>query len=108
MCHILLIVQLYKITNILYKKREKKVSGTGICQELQRCWVFHAQQFPVCIKNGPPHKGHAANLTQQLEALELTWPSIPVKRFRHLVESMPRQIEAVLRAKGRGARATLY
>ena len=22
------------------------------CQELQHCWVFHAQQFPVCV-NGP-------------------------------------------------------
>ena len=34
---------------------------TGLCQELQRCWVFHAQQFPVCIKNGPPSKEHPAN-----------------------------------------------
>ena len=30
---------------------------TGLCQQLQCFWVFHAQQFPVCIKNGPPHKG---------------------------------------------------
>ena len=29
----------------------------GLCQELQRCWVFHAQQFPVYIKNSPPPKG---------------------------------------------------
>ena len=71
---------------------------TGLCQELQRCWVFHTQQFPVCIKNGPPPKGHPANLTQLWEALESTWASIPVERFRHLVESMPRRIEAVLRA----------
>ena len=28
------------------------------------------------------------------------WASIPVELFRHFVESMPRQIEAVLRAKG--------
>jgi hypothetical protein len=62
---------------------------TGLCQELQCCWVFHAQQFPVCIKNGPPPKGHPANLTQLWEALESTWASIPVERFRHLVESMP-------------------
>jgi hypothetical protein len=59
------------------------------CQELQRCWVFHAQQFPVCIKNGPPPKGHRANLTQQWEELESTWASIPVEHFRHLGESMP-------------------
>ena len=57
-----------------------------MCQELQRCWVFHAQQFPVCIKNGPPPKEHSANLTQLLEALESTWARIPVERFRHLVE----------------------
>ena len=43
---------------------------TGLCQELQHFWDFHAQQFPVCIKNGPPPKGHPANLTQLWEALE--------------------------------------
>jgi hypothetical protein len=36
---------------------------TSVCQELHRCWVFHAQQFPVCIKNGTPPEGHPANLT---------------------------------------------
>ena len=61
---------------------------TSLCQELQSCWGFHAQQFPVCIKNGPPPKGHPANLTQLWEALESTWASIPVERFQHLVESM--------------------
>jgi hypothetical protein len=43
-----------------------------VCQELQLFWVFHAQQFPVCIKNGPPPKGHPANLIQLWEALEST------------------------------------
>ncbi|XP_045543621.1 protein furry homolog-like isoform X18 [Salmo salar] len=43
--------------------------------------LFKAQQFPVCNNNGPPN------------ALESTWASIPVERFRHLVESMPRRIE---------------
>ena len=43
---------------------------TGLCQDLQRCWVFDAQQFPVCIKNDPTPKGHLANLTQLWEALE--------------------------------------
>uniref|UniRef100_A0A8K9VDC5 Tc3 transposase DNA binding domain-containing protein n=1 Tax=Oncorhynchus mykiss TaxID=8022 RepID=A0A8K9VDC5_ONCMY len=33
-------------------------------------------------------------------ALESTWAIIPVVRFRHVVESMPQQIEAVLMAKG--------
>jgi hypothetical protein len=50
---------------------------------------FHTQQFTVCIKNGPPPKGHPANLTQLWEALESTWASIPVERFQHLVGSMP-------------------
>ena len=70
---------------------------TGLCQELHHVWVFHAQQFPVCIKNGPTSKGHPANWTQLLES---TWASIPVECFRHLVESMPLQTEADLRAKG--------
>ena len=42
----------------------------SLCQELQRCCVFHSQQFPVCIKNRPPLKGHPANLTQLWETLE--------------------------------------
>jgi hypothetical protein len=28
---------------------------------------FHTPQFPVCIKNGPPPKGHPVNLTQLWE-----------------------------------------
>jgi hypothetical protein len=55
--------------------------GTGLCQELQHCWVFHTQQFAMCIKNGPPPKGHPTNWTQLWEALESTWASIPVERF---------------------------
>ena len=62
--------------------------------------LLGSQQFPVCIKNGPPSKGHPANLTQLWEALESIWASIPVERFRDLVESMLRRIEPVLRAKG--------
>ena len=42
---------------------------TGLCQELPLCWAFHTQQFPVCIKNGPPPKGHPDNLAQLWEAL---------------------------------------
>ena len=69
-------------------------------QELQRCWVFHTQQFPLFIKNGPQHKEYPANLTQLWEGLESTCASITVEHFQHLVESMPLQIKAVLRAKG--------
>ena len=72
----------------------------GLCWELQRCWGFQAQQFPVCIENGPPPKGHPAYFTQPWEALESTSASSPMECFRHLVESMPRQTEAVLRAEG--------
>jgi hypothetical protein len=46
---------------------------------------FFTLKFPVCIKNGPPPKGHPANLTQLLEALESTWASVPVEHFPHLV-----------------------
>ena len=60
---------------------------TGLCQDLQRCWGFLAQQFSVRIENGPLPKGHPANLTQLGEALESTWASIPVEHFQHLVES---------------------
>ena len=60
---------------------------------------FHAKQFSVYIKNGPQPKGNPANLTQLREALESTSASMHVERFRHLVESMPRRIEAVLGSK---------
>ena len=73
---------------------------TGLCQELQCCWVFQAQQFSGCIKNGSLPKGHPAYLTQLREALESVWASIPVERFGDLVLSMPQRMEAVLRAKG--------
>jgi hypothetical protein len=61
---------------------------------------FYAQQFPMCLKKGPPPKRHPANLTRLHCVPQLTWASIPVELFWHLVESMPWQIEAVLRAKG--------
>ena len=45
---------------------------------------LHAQQSPVCIKNGPPPKEHPADLTQLWEAFESTWASIPVEGFRRV------------------------
>jgi hypothetical protein len=53
---------------VIYLKNvfHQKIVGakrTGLCQELQRCWVFLAQQFLEGIKNGP------ANLTQLWETL---------------------------------------
>ena len=35
----------------------------GLCEELQRCWVFNTQTFPVRIKNGQAPTGHPANWT---------------------------------------------
>jgi hypothetical protein len=54
---------------------------TSLCRELHCYWVSHAQQFPVCITNGPPPKEHPANLTQLWEALESTWDSIQVEHL---------------------------
>ena len=68
---------------------------TGLCQELQHCWVFHAEQFPVCIKNGPPLNGHPANCVKH-------WSHHGPAS--HLVESMPQRIEAVMRVKWGGIR----
>ena len=67
---------------------------SGLCQERQHCWVIHAQQFPMCMKNGPPPKGHPANLTQRQrwEALESTWASIPVEHFRVHVQLNIRKV----------------
>ena len=53
-------------------KRERFFSKNENTAPRVAAWVFHAQQFPVCIKNGPPLKGHPANLTQLWEALEST------------------------------------
>jgi hypothetical protein len=63
-----------------------------MCQEVQRGWDFHAQQFPVCIKNDPPPKRHPANMTQLWKALESTWASILVECFRQLEQSMPDEL----------------
>ena len=39
-------------------------TGLSVSRTATLLGVFHAQQFPVCIKNGPPPKGHPPNLTQ--------------------------------------------
>ena len=66
--------------------------ASSLCQELQCCWVFHAQQFPACIKNGPTPKGCPANLTQLWEALESTWASVPVNAFDILYSPCPEEL----------------
>jgi hypothetical protein len=65
---------------------------TGLCQELQCCCFFCTQQFSACMKNGPPPKGHPANLTQLWKALESTWVSIPVQRFLTLWSPCPDEL----------------
>jgi hypothetical protein len=55
-------------------------SHTGLCQELQHCWVFHTHQFPMYIKNGSPPKGHQDHYNvmtikslEKLTELEMGW-----------------------------------
>ena len=69
---------------------------TGLCQELQCCWVYHTQQFPVCIKNGPPPKGHPANCGKHWSQ---HGPASLWNAF-HTLQSKPQRIEIVLIAKG--------
>ena len=59
---------------------------TGLCQELQRCWDFHGQQFPVCIKNGPPPKGHPANFIQ-LVICDDAGETKQVRGVKHLIKT---------------------
>ena len=67
---------------------------TGLCQELQHCWVFHTRQFPVCIKNGPP-----ANLT--------TVEIIGVNMGQHPYGMLSTPCRGVLRAKGEGVQLNI-
>ena len=69
-----------KYVSVLEQGMVVGASRTCLWQELKCCWVFHAQQFSVWIKNGRPPKGHPVNLTQLREALESTWATIPVER----------------------------
>lgn len=41
-----------------------------------------------------------SNLTQLRAAIMSAWVNIPQERYQHLVESMPRRVSAVIRAKG--------
>ncbi|XP_064874657.1 lipid droplet-regulating VLDL assembly factor AUP1-like isoform X2 [Oncorhynchus nerka] len=80
------------ITNLLESTEEFPLEATGGSTSAPgpswRSLSFSAAPAPT-IKNGPPPKGHPANLTQPWEALESTWASIPVEHFQHQVESMP-------------------
>ncbi|XDV48551.1 hypothetical protein PO909_017950, partial [Leuciscus waleckii] len=49
---------------------------------------------------------HPTNLHQLQDAILSIWANISKECFQHLVESMPRRIEAVLKAKG-GAESIL-
>jgi len=40
------------------------------------------------------------NLRQLCDAIMSIWTKLPEECFQHLVESMPRRIEAALKAKG--------
>jgi hypothetical protein len=45
-------------------------TGLSVSRTAALLGFTHAQPFPVCIKNGPPPKGHPANMTQLWEAFE--------------------------------------
>jgi hypothetical protein len=57
------------------------------------------QEWSTTQRTSSPVGSIGVNIGVLWEALESTWASIPVECFRLLVESMPRQIEAALRAK---------
>ena len=62
------------VQNIRNIRALQRVSGHD--KQFKKCnaaGFFRVQQFPVCIKKGPPPKGHPANLTQLWDALESTW-----------------------------------
>ena len=64
----------------MYKTKDVSTFERGmVAGAMRTALCFHVQQFPVCIKNGPPPKGHPANLTQLWEALEST--RIPVEHL---------------------------
>jgi hypothetical protein len=69
-------VILTKVVSVFEQGMVVGARHTGLSKELQRCCFFHAEQFPVYIKNGPPPKGQPANWTQLWEAMESTWASI--------------------------------
>ena len=56
---------------------------TGLSQELQRCWVFHTTVSCV-YQEWSTTQRTSSQLAQLWEALESTWGSIPVERFRTL------------------------
>ena len=64
---------------------------TGLCQELQRYWVFLAQQFLMCIKNSPPPKGHPTDVTTVGKNWSQNGP-VSLWNACHLGESMPQQM----------------
>jgi hypothetical protein len=65
---------------------------TGLCKELQRCWVFHTTVSRVCQEWSTTQRTSSQLDTR--EAVESTWGSIPAERFQHLVESMSKQEDA--------------
>ena len=53
---------------------------TGLCQELHRWLVFHTQQFPACIKNGPPpgasERGHTHSNREFDKSTKSCWAAL--------------------------------
>ena len=67
---------------------------------------FHAQQFPVCIKNGPPPKGHPANITT-VGRIGVNMSQHPCGMLSTPCRVHVWRIEAVLRATPWGGKSIL-
>ncbi|GBN06603.1 hypothetical protein AVEN_7475-1 [Araneus ventricosus] len=56
--------------------------------------------WDVLEKGVKAHHTTPATLTELWTVLADVWQAIPVERFRKLVESMPRSVAAVIKARG--------
>ncbi|GBO18416.1 Transposable element Tcb2 transposase [Araneus ventricosus] len=56
--------------------------------------------WDILEKGVKAHHTTPATLTELWTALADIWQAIPVERFRKLVESMPRRVAAVIKARG--------
>ncbi len=57
--------------------------------------IWHVVEQEICIMDVQP-----TNLQQLRDAILSIWTKFSEESFQHLVESMPRRIKAVLKAKG--------
>ena len=59
------------------------------------------EHFWGCLKRRLAEHGNSPNGTHELwERVQVEWERIPVEKCQRLIESMPRRVQAVLKAKG--------